>query len=532
MKMIGRGTLQWRAGQRPVTACLTVITSLLLMPPAQADNGAPALLQFAEQYQGQTSMPEPPRTPGQPSSENPAKVGTPANKTASTAGSTPTGTGNTTLRQTLRQRELQLNQQRVTLREQAAELATLRAALEEAQIHNANTAPSSPLPTDFTPLHHLIDGLRKAVTGTPDDKRSAALIAESHQQTNQAREALGNSQTERDTLIRQVTGLQKRLHTAEQAATTDAQHMQAMQETLTDLKSQLDEHKQALTAARQQSKEEDAQQSTQAKALADAQKQVATLTRDKQTLEGDISALRARAKSVVKPATLVHPAGRQAYAAGTALGKDIIELLKEHQGVGVTVDRQTVLAGVIDAFSGQYQLTSDVLAKALDESEATLHKAQVAAAAGKQKTGENFITAFSKQTGAKRSPSGFWYKVEYVGDEVIADDAIVDVVVKESLTDGTVIQDMDVAGNVLSQPLSAYPPLFREAIGHLKNHGSMTLVVPPALAYGDEGYPPKVPANATMVYVLRVENSKAPDSTSSTSPTAAGKITATGQRQP
>ncbi len=31
-------------------------------------------------------------------------------------------------------------------------------------------------------------------------------------------------------------------------------------------------------------------------------------------------------------------------------------------------------------------------------------------------------------------------------------------------------------------------------------------VVPPELAYGDAGYPPKVPPGATMVYTIRVEN--------------------------
>ncbi len=40
----------------------------------------------------------------------------------------------------------------------------------------------------------------------------------------------------------------------------------------------------------------------------------------------------------------------------------------------------------------------------------------------------------------------------------------------------------------------------------MKNHATMTLVVPPELAYGDEGYPPKVPPGATMVYTLRVES--------------------------
>jgi len=40
----------------------------------------------------------------------------------------------------------------------------------------------------------------------------------------------------------------------------------------------------------------------------------------------------------------------------------------------------------------------------------------------------------------------------------------------------------------------------------LRNHGSIMLVVPPALAYGEKGYPPKIPPNATMIYELRVDN--------------------------
>lgn len=75
---------------------------------------------------------------------------------------------------------------------------------------------------------------------------------------------------------------------------------------------------------------------------------------------------------------------------------------------------------------------------------------------------------------------------------------------KETLAGGRVIQDMDRSGKVLSQPLSAFPPLFREAIGYLKNHGSLTMVVPSALAYGEAGYPPQIPPNATMVYQLRI----------------------------
>jgi FKBP-type peptidyl-prolyl cis-trans isomerase len=114
------------------------------------------------------------------------------------------------------------------------------------------------------------------------------------------------------------------------------------------------------------------------------------------------------------------------------------------------------------------------------------------------------MAAFQKQKGAVQAESGFWYRIEAAGSGEIAPDAVVTVVVKETLTDGTVIQDMEASGARLSQPLAAYPPLFREAIGQLQNHGTIMLVVPPELAYGDKGYAPNVPPGATMVYTLRV----------------------------
>lgn len=43
----------------------------------------------------------------------------------------------------------------------------------------------------------------------------------------------------------------------------------------------------------------------------------------------------------------------------------------------------------------------------------------------------------------------------------------------------------------------------------LKNHGTVTVAAPPELAYGDEGYPPRVSPGATMVYTIQVEGVKA-----------------------
>ena len=232
-------------------------------------------------------------------------------------------------------------------------------------------------------------------------------------------------------------------------------------------------------------------------ALADA-------NQTQQALREELDGLRSRAKWLPDAQALEKKPEQQSYAAGVALGRDIQTMLAERKNWGITPDKTVLLAGVIDTFNGHYQLSDAQLASALAESEKAVNDARSQAAKTQTSKGEAFVAEFKKKKGTQKSPSGFWYRIDYMGDETIAENARVDIVVKESLTDGSVIQDMDRSGKVMSQPLSAYPPLFREAIGHLKNHGSLTMVVPPALAYGETGYAPQIPPNATMVYELRI----------------------------
>ncbi|MGN2496918.1 FKBP-type peptidyl-prolyl cis-trans isomerase N-terminal domain-containing protein [Serratia nevei] len=223
-----------------------------------------------------------------------------------------------------------------------------------------------------------------------------------------------------------------------------------------------------------------------------------------QALQDELSGLRSRAKWLPDAQVLKKKPEQQSYAAGVALGRDIQTMLAERKNWGINPDKTVLLAGVIDTFNGHYQLSDAQLTRALAESEKAVNDARNQVAKTQTGKGEAFVAEFKKKKGTQKSPAGFWYRIDYAGDEAIKENARVDIVVKESLTDGSVIQDMDRSGKVMSQPLSAYPPLFREAIGHLKNHGSLTMVVPPALAYGETGYAPQIPPNATMVYELRI----------------------------
>jgi FKBP-type peptidyl-prolyl cis-trans isomerase len=209
-------------------------------------------------------------------------------------------------------------------------------------------------------------------------------------------------------------------------------------------------------------------------------------------------------KRQLQPPGLVSETDKQAYAAGVSLGRDILRLQEENRRLGIEADRSRLLAGIGDTLAGKPRLDNAAIDSALQAADAALQQARQQRQQDMRQDGKAYLTDFAKQPGVQKDALGFYYRVDYAGSGQIAAGDNVDIVVRESLPDGQVIKDMELAGTVISQPLAQYPPLFRAAIGKLNKHGSMTLVVPAALAYGDKGSPPAISPGATMIYTLRV----------------------------
>ncbi|MGQ6048534.1 FKBP-type peptidyl-prolyl cis-trans isomerase N-terminal domain-containing protein [Serratia sp. IR-2025] len=355
--------------------------------------------------------------------------------------------------------------------------------------------------------HQRYEQDKKAATAELEQQK-----AEAARLTGEFQQQLTQLQKERDGQRQQAEQQEKSLKAALAQQKAEAamaagelqQQLAQLQEkhkTQTEQAKALEQRLAAVTAESAQA----AQQRDKATLQADkTATELAGAHQAQQALREELDGLRSRAKWLPDVQTLKKKAEQQSYAAGVALGRDIQTMLAERKTWGINPDKTVLLAGVIDTFNGHYQLNDAQLASALAASEKAVNDARNQAAKTQTSKGEAFVAEFKKKKGTQKSPSGFWYRIDYAGDETIKDNARVDIVVKESLTDGSVIQDMDRSGKVMSQPLSAYPPLFREAIGHLKNHGSLTMVVPPALAYGETGYAPQIPPNATMVYELRI----------------------------
>ncbi|RLK65838.1 peptidylprolyl isomerase [Klebsiella pneumoniae] len=198
---------------------------------------------------------------------------------------------------------------------------------------------------------------------------------------------------------------------------------------------------------------------------------------------------------------------QQAYAIGASMGSEALNVLTTRRTQGVTVDAGLVLQGIEDAFRGQLRLGEQERNKALFDVSQQVFQNLNKIEQKNISAGKKYQQAFARKKDVVFK-EGVYSRVDYPGKGKISGNDLVTVVIKEMLTDGTVINDMEAKDQALTQKLDAYPPVFREPLKRLQNHGSVTLVVPPEKAYGSEGLPPKIPPGATMVYSVRIVDSQ------------------------
>lgn len=68
------------------------------------------------------------------------------------------------------------------------------------------------------------------------------------------------------------------------------------------------------------------------------------------------------------------------------------------------------------------------------------------------------------------------------------------------LEDGTIFDSSVIEGGPLRMPLGDFIPGFAEGAAGMKAGGKRRLIIPPALAYGAQGYAPSIPPNATLTF--------------------------------
>ncbi|MFV5927280.1 FKBP-type peptidyl-prolyl cis-trans isomerase N-terminal domain-containing protein [Klebsiella aerogenes] len=240
---------------------------------------------------------------------------------------------------------------------------------------------------------------------------------------------------------------------------------------------------------------------TDKQALSD---KLAAAMAEKQKLSAELATVKTTTAATKSSALNLSSAPQQqAYSVGVSIGQDALKTLSSQAAKGLNLQQETVIKGINDVFAGKLALDEQARNKALFDVSQRLYKNIDKIEQQTLREGKKYQQQFAAQKGVLLK-GGIYSRIDYPGKGEIDDNDIVTVVIKESLIDGTVINDMEAEDKVWSQALSQYPATFREPLKRLNNHGAITIVVPSERAYGSKGIPGKIPPGATMVYTVRI----------------------------
>lgn len=98
----------------------------------------------------------------------------------------------------------------------------------------------------------------------------------------------------------------------------------------------------------------------------------------------------------------------------------------------------------------------------------------------------------------------YWDILEGSGSTLPAPDALVRLHLDGYLVDGRQFESGDARGEPITMPANGFVAGFGEALATMKAGGRRKVVVPPDLAFGAEGSPPVIPANATLIFDIHL----------------------------
>ncbi len=127
-------------------------------------------------------------------------------------------------------------------------------------------------------------------------------------------------------------------------------------------------------------------------------------------------------------------------------------------------------------------------------------------AAKQQAGGKKFIEDFLKKNkDAKKTKSGLVYQIMKAGsNKKPTATETVEVHYHGTLTSGEVFDSSVDRGKTISFPLNRVIKGWTEGVQLIGEGGKIKLVIPPELAYGEAGAPPKIPGGATLVFEVEL----------------------------
>lgn len=210
-----------------------------------------------------------------------------------------------------------------------------------------------------------------------------------------------------------------------------------------------------------------------------------------------------------KPAaTFKDSRDKTSYSLGVNIGNSM-----KNQGAELNVDE--VASGLRDSLAGKARLDEkevrEVLMAWQTELRSKMMEKRKAEGEVNKKAGEAWLIANAQKPGVKSFPDGLQYKVlvsgkgpqPKPGDTVSAH-------YKGTLTDGTEFDSSYSRGKPLTIGVLNVVPGWQEALTNMHVGDKWELYIPSQLGYGERGSPPKIGANATLVFEMELLGIEAP----------------------
>ena len=175
------------------------------------------------------------------------------------------------------------------------------------------------------------------------------------------------------------------------------------------------------------------------------------------------------------------------FAAGMAMGVDIVELLEQRNEQGVQIDRKLFLAGITETLRGERRLSQEAFEQHLARANQRVSDAIKKTMKNKEVRDQEWLHNFIKQENTLAAGNEAWFRVIHTGNEVLPDnESATELTLSfiRRLTDGTLIADSDLSGLVLQEKISELPTWLRVVAKKIRLNGEAELAVK-VNEYGD-----------------------------------------------
>jgi len=193
------------------------------------------------------------------------------------------------------------------------------------------------------------------------------------------------------------------------------------------------------------------------------------------------------------------PMDKVSYFIGQNIGKNM-----KTQGFKPLIDK--LAEGMTDAINGKDSKYPEAdLKAAMEKFSAAMQAVDAAKRAESSKAGEQYLVDNGKKKGVTTTASGLQYEVLKAADgpKPAATDTV-KVHYKGTLTNGEEFDSSIARGEPATFPLNGVIPGWTEGVQLMNKGSKFKFVIPGKLAYGEQGSPPKIGPNETLVFEVEL----------------------------